>query len=61
MLVGMLPQFGCSEVEALLFSDEAEAVIDEEGEAHLMGLRYYINEGGKLAVADYPEIEYRDE
>lgn len=23
MLVGLLPQFGCSEVEALLFSDEA--------------------------------------
>lgn len=61
MLVALLHQAGCSAVEALLFTDEAEQIIDDDGEAHTMGLRYFINEDGQLAVADYPEIEYLDE
>lgn len=61
MLVAMLYKANCTGVEALLFSDEAEVIVDEEGKTHFMGLRYYINEDGKLAVADYPEIEYIDE
>lgn len=60
-LVSLLHTAGCHDIEALLFTDEAEAIIDDEGETHFTGERYYIGEDGRTMVSDYPEIEYLDE
>ena len=57
-LARFLQLAGCAGVEVILITDEAEVVIDSEGNSHFMGERYFFDEGGSLCVAEYPEIEY---
>jgi hypothetical protein len=61
MLVSMLYEAGCTEVEALITCDESELVRDNKGELQPVGERYYIDAYGQLAVVNYPEIECPDE
>ncbi|QIL44337.1 hypothetical protein G7045_08735 [Acidovorax sp. HDW3] len=60
-LVSLLHTVGCHNVEAVLVTDEAEPIIDEEGETHFTGERYYVDKDGRIMVSEYPEVEYLDE
>lgn len=57
-LVTLLHSVGCCNVEAMVYHDECDVIMDDEGVVHPIGIRYFIDHLGRLAEEDYPEIEY---
>ncbi len=57
-IVPLLQRAGCRGVEAIVYGDESGTIIDDDGVAHSIGVRYFIDSCGQLAEAEYPEVEY---
>jgi hypothetical protein len=59
ILLEALSASGFQNPEALIYSDECDCVVDDDGVVHRLGERMYINSEGVISVEDYPEVEYR--
>lgn len=57
-LVILLSRVGCRNVQAIFYHDECDVIMDDGGEMHQIGTRYYLDNMGQLAKEDYPEVEY---
>jgi hypothetical protein len=57
-LLDILHRSGFVDIEALIYSDECECIMDDDGVVHRLGERMYMNADNKLIIEDYPEVEY---
>jgi hypothetical protein len=57
-MVGLLHLAGCTQVQAIVYTDGCESLTDEDGVEHRLGDRFYIDAQGAVVSANYPEIDY---
>lgn len=57
-MVEVLHHAGCQRIQAVVYDDECEYIIDDEGTKHPIGTQFLISYSGELVEKDYPELEY---
>lgn len=57
-MVEVLHHAGCQKIQAVVYDDECEYIIDDEGTKHPIGTQFLISPSGELVEKDYPEVEY---
>lgn len=57
-LVQVLHKVGCKRIEAIVYSDECEHIIDDDGVNHPIGTAYSLGTDNQLLERDYPDVEY---
>ncbi|GAA3921882.1 hypothetical protein [Litoribacillus peritrichatus] len=57
-MVEVLHCAGCQKIQAVVYDDECEYIIDDEGTKYPIGMQFLISPSGELVEKDYPEVEY---